>query len=401
MPEPKLFYPHTITQTEMRNINRSAIVEYLRLVKTSSRTEIAGHLQLSLPSVARIIEQLIASGLVRATGQKEPSRGRGRELLELNTSENLIIGIDMGGSHICGALIDLGGRVLHEYGDLVLWGSAEKNYRHLVGFLQTIIEQSKRVHGRLLGIAIGVPAILDSRTGMIKVAPALDWKDFALLHRLEQVFDLPVYLENDVNLAALGEHWFGAGQGARDLVMIAIGTGIGAGIILDNNLYRGFSEAAGEIGYILPDIDSLDRKYPGFGALESVASGKGISEQAIKKWNVLHRTTKTPGMEATDVFEAARKGHEWARQVVSETIDYLSLALANVIACLDPELIILGGGIAGSASMLIEPIRKRLSGVIPRVPRIEESKLNSRASLLGAVVRVFQKYIEYSAVHYE
>jgi glucokinase len=240
---------------------------------------------------------------------------------------------------------------------------------------------------------------MDSRTGIVKLAPGLAWNDFSLLQRLEQITDLPVYLENDVNLATLGEHWFGAGQGVRDLVMIAIGTGIGAGIILDGKLHRGYAEASGEIGYILPGVHFLDNQYPGFGALESVASGKGIAEQAAKKWSGLYGTRKMPEMEAADVFQAAREGQVWAVQVVAETVDYLSLALASVIVCLDPELVILGGGIAGSAGMLIEPIRKRLTGVIPRLPRFEESLLNDQAAILGAVVRVFQKYTDYSVVH--
>jgi glucokinase len=392
-------HPKTIAQAEMRNINRSAVLEYLRRVKTTSRTEIAGQLNISLPSIARIIDQLIESGLVRSTGLKEQSRGRSRDLLELNVKDNIVIGVDLGGSHISGAMVNLGGGILHEFRDSIIGGNGDENYHKLAGFLQMIITHAKKQDSRILGIAIGVPGILDSQTGIVKLAPGLAWKDYPLLQQLEQITDLPIILENDVNLATLGEHWFGAGQGVNDLVMVAVGTGIGAGIILDGKLHRGYSESSGEIGYFLPGIQFLDNQYPGFGALESVASGKGIAEQAAKKWSNFHRTQKIPEMEAADVFQAAREGQVWAAQVVAETVDYLSLALANVIVCLDPELVILGGGIAGSASMLIEPIKKRLAGVIPRLPRIEESLLNDQAAILGAVVRVFQKYTDYSVVH--
>ncbi len=383
----------------MRNINRSAVLEYLRLARTASRTEIAHRLQISLPSTARIIEQLIAAGLVRSTGRVEQSRGRGRDLLELNTAENLVIGIDLGGSHISGALVNLGGEVLHEYRDSSIGGSGEENYRKLADFLQSLIAQAGQQPGRLLGIAIGVPGILDDSAGVVKLAPGLDWKEFPLQDRLQQVTDLPLLLENDVNLAALGEHWFGGGQGVRDLVMVAVGTGIGAGIILDGKLHRGWSGASGEVGYILPGVAFLENQYPGFGALESVASGKGIAAQAATKWSSLHPGQPLPEMEAEQVFQAAREGQDWATQVVAKTVDYLSLAFANIIVCLDPELVLLGGGIAGSAGMLLDPIRKRLMGVIPRLPRIEESSLGDQAALLGAVVRVFQKVTDYTAVH--
>jgi glucokinase len=392
------FHPQTIAQAEMRIINRSAVLEYLRLVKTCSRTEIASQLKISLPSIARIIEELIGSSLVRSTGQKERSRGRGRDLLELNIDGNLVIGIDLGGSHISGALVNLGGEILHGFREPFVWGNAEENYQELAGFLQAILTQAQGQPARVLGIAIGVPGIMDSTSGIVKLAPSLAWVDFPLLQKLEQLTDLPIYLENDVNLATLGEHWFGTGRGVRDLVMVAIGTGIGAGIILDGKLHRGHAEASGEIGYMLPGIQFLDNEYPGFGALESVASGKGIAVQAAKKWSVLFGEQNMPGLEAAAVFQAARDGQAWAIQVVAETVDYLSLALANVIVCLDPELVILGGGIAGSAVMLIEPIQTRLAGVIPRLPRIEESSLNDQAAILGAVVRVFQKYTDYAVV---
>ncbi len=399
MPDFNPSYPTTIAQAEMRSINRSAVLEYLRLAGSASRTEMAEHLAISLPSIVRISDDLIQAGLVQPNGEKQPSRGRGRDMLELNTSGNLVITIDLGGSHISGALVNLGGRILHSYHDNKVWSSGEKNFQVLADFLLSIIAQSKQAQGRLLGIAIGVPGILESCSGTVKLAPGLAWKDFSLLRRLEELTTLPVYLENDVNLAALGEHWFGAGQGVRDMVMIAIGTGIGAGIILDGKLHLGHSEASGEIGYMLPGLEFLNHKYPGFGALESVASGKGIAERANRKYAALHPGGLKPRLQSADVFTAAREKQAWALEIVNTTIDYLSLALANVIVCFDPELVVLGGGIAGSSGMLIEPIRKRLSGVIPRLPRIEESSINSHAVLLGGVVRVFQKYTDYAAVH--
>jgi glucokinase len=399
MTVPNHFPPQTIAQADMRNINRSAVLEYLRSVKTASRTEIASALKISLPSSARIIEQLIDWRLVRSTGRKETGRGRSRDLLELNIEENLVIGIDMGGSHLGGGLVNLGGEILSQVWDATPTGSGEENFQRLVDFLQTLLKQSEKHASRIRGIAIGVPGILESRSGTVKLAPGLAWYDFPLLEKLGQVTDLPVILENDVNLATLGEAWFGAGQGVRDMVMVVIGTGIGAGIILDGKLHRGANDACGEIGYFVPGIQFLDNQYPGFGALESVASGKGVADQAARIWPQYHNGQAAPKMKAEDVFQSAQDGQEWAVKVVNETVDYLSLALANVIVCLDPELVIIGGGITGSSNMLLEPIRKRLAGVIPKVPRIEESQLKDKAAILGAVVRVFQRYTDYSVVH--
>lgn len=394
-----LYHPTTITQTEMRNINRSAVFDYLRLAGTSSRTEIAQQLGISLPSAARIIDQLIQSGLVHSVGLEKGGRGRSRELLEINAGGNLVIGVDLGGSHISGGLVNLGGELLQEFHAATTRDHGEENYERLVGFLRSLLEQAREQPARMLGIAIGVPGILESRTGTVTLSPGLGWYDYPLLRQLERDIATPVILENDVNLATLGEQWFGAGQGVRDLVMVAIGTGIGAGIILDGKLIRGHAEASGEIGYFLPGIQFLDNQYPGFGALEGVASGRGIVERAARRLAELGESPEPSELHAVDVFRAAQEGRPWAIETIDETVDYLSLALGNVAVCLDPELIILGGGVAGSAHMLIEPIKARLQGVIPRVPRIEESALKGRAAILGAVVRAIQKHIDYLVVY--
>jgi predicted NBD/HSP70 family sugar kinase len=251
----------------------------------------------------------------------------------------------------------------------------------------------------ILGIAIGVPGIIDSTNGVVRIAPSLNWHNFPLLEKLESALDIPVIVENDVNLAVLGENWFGIGEGVNNLVMISVGTGIGSGIILDGKLHRGFRDSSGEIGYLLPGVQYLDNQYPGFGALESLASCSGITDRAIKSLKSTATHFDISKVDAQFVFDQAREGQTWAKNIVNETVDFLSLAIANISVCFDPELIIIGGGIAGSIDMLIAPIQKRLMNVIPFVPKLEGSRLLNNAPLLGAVVRVFQKCEDYTVVH--
>jgi predicted NBD/HSP70 family sugar kinase len=186
--------------------------------------------------------------------------------------------------------------------------------------------------------------------------------------------------------------------GIENVVMVSIGTGIGAGIILDGKLHRGYRESSGEIGYLLPGIQYLDNQYPGFGALESIASCKGIAEIAIQRLQKSGTNLDVSKVDAAMVFNSARVGEAWAQKIINETIDYLSLAVANISVCFDPELIIIGGGISGSLDMLIKPIQTRLKNVIPFIPKIEGSRLMGNAPLLGAVVRVFQKCVDYTVV---
>lgn len=398
-PSAKFPLPQTISQAEMRRINRSAILEYLRLSSATSRTEMANDLELSLPSVKRIIDQLLAEGLVVRTGKKEKGRGRSREMLSLNLDSRAVIGIDVGGSHIRGALVSIGGKILLEEYQPQQWSGPELNFEIIQTFIKGLLEKSRAENPQLLGIGIGIPGIVAAQTGTVILAPSLGWENYPFLEKLAPHLSIPVFVENDVALAALGESWFGAGIGIKNLVMIAIGTGIGAGVLINGKLYSGHSHAAGEIGYFLPSPEYLNNQYPGFGALESLVSGQGITDQARTIIaNNQADGALSPQADLLTMLEAAQNDEPWAVQLIQETIDYYSLMIANLSLCFDPELIIIGGGVADSFEVLFTPISSRLEGVIPTIPPIQKTALRSDAPILGAVAQVFQKVTGYLVV---
>jgi glucokinase len=227
---------------------------------------------------------------------------------------------------------------------------------------------------------------------------SLNWRDYPLKAKLTSHFNLPVIVDNDVNLAALGEYWFGAGQSVQNLVVMAVGTGIGAGIILNGSLYRGAHEASGEICNIIPGREFLGKSYEEFGALESLASSLGIANRARQ---LLADSLSSPELEnlsADDVFAAARRGEDWAKQLLAETVDYLAIGVTSIAACFDPELIILGGELARSADLLVEPILNRLQGALPIRPCLIPSKLGSRAVVMGAVTNVLHNTADFYLV---
>jgi predicted NBD/HSP70 family sugar kinase len=212
---------------------------------------------------------------------------------------------------------------------------------------------------------------------------------------LAKHFGLPVSVDNDANLAALGEWGFGADNGARSLVSITFGTGIGAGIVFDGAVYRGQHQAAAEIGYMLPGVQFLNKHYDQFGALETVASGHGIVKRAYQVLQQAKAPIPTGGLTTQYIFDMARQGEDWARQVVSDTVSYLSLAIANISAVLDPEVIVLGGGIADSADLFIDPILERLEGATPYIPRVVASTLGRHATVMGTIMQVMNATDEY------
>ncbi len=391
-------YPLTVTASAMRAINRSAILETIRREGPISRSAIAERLDVSLPTVMRIVEGLENEGFVRPLDEKEWSGGRRRSLLEFNAESYLVIGIDLGGTKMYGALSDLGGTVLDEVNIERHGTSGEDSYDRLVTLIDALLASPKARDRKVRGIGVGVPGITLHRQGIVKWAYTLQWKDFPLKARLTERYGLPTTIDNDVNLAALGELWFGAGQNTQNMILIAIGTGIGAGIIIDGALYRGSTEASGEIGSMVPGREFLGKDYRDFGALESVASGTGIAERARQVLRGQGGTEGADGLTAEDVFDAARQGQKWAWGVIEDTVDFLAMAVANLAVAFDPEVIVLGGGVSRSADLLIEPITRRIRTTVPALPRLVTSKLGLRAAVMGAITNVLHSTSDFYVV---
>jgi glucokinase len=383
----------------MRDINRSAILEIIRRESPIARSTIAQRLEVSLPTVMRIVDRLVEEGFVRLHGDTEWSGGRRRPLLEFNAEGHLILGVDMGGTKMYGALSDLGGHILDEENVARHGTSGEDSFNRLTTLIDSLLASPKLADRQLHGIGVGAPGITLHKEGIVTWANTLHWKDFPLKQRLSELYPLPITVDNDVNLAAMGELWFGAGQNVQNMVMIAIGTGIGAGIVIDGALYRGASEASGEIGNMLPGREFLGKNYQNFGALESVASGTGIAERARIALKSERNTEELDDLTAEDVFEAAKQKHEWACKIINETVDYLAIAIANLTVAFDPELIILGGGVTRSAEMLVEPILRRMEGTIPTLPKLVVSSLGLRAGVMGAITNVLHNTSNFYVVH--
>jgi len=274
-----------------------------------------------------------------------------------------------------GVLADSDGNVQHEvyvpHSRPYAEHGPSDSLERLCDLIQTLLEFARLPGQRLAGIGVGAPGITRYPEGVVVWAPTQGWRELPLQDLLAQRFSLPVAVENDVNLAALGEWAFGARRGARSLVLMAIGTAIGGGIVLNGTLYRGHNCAAGEIGYMVPGVGHLGRRYDNLGALEGLASGTGIAERA----RAVLAERAPQDLTAREVFAAARGGASWAQEILAETVDYLALAVANIASVLDPEVIVLSGGVAQSADLLIEPIQRRLAGVVPFLPRLVASSL--------------------------
>lgn len=381
----------------MRSINRSTILSFLRQNSPATRADIARHLGMSLPTVMRVVQGLLDEGLVQEAGLGKSTGGRPGSLIAFDGAAHTVVGVDLGGSKALAGVYDLYGNVIREQA-YPHDGDQSAILDRLIETIGRLIEEEGPARERLRGIGVGVPSIVLNPDGVVNWAPGLGWRSLPLKRILGECFGLPVFLENDVNLAALGEFTFGAGRGTKNLICFAIGTGIGAGIIIDGMIYRGYHQAAGEVGYMLPGVQYLGRQYDGYGALEAIASGVGIAERARQIRQSQGISVPDGDLCAEDVFRAARQGAPWAVRVVAETVDYLALAVANASMVLDPEIVVLAGGVAQSADLLVEPIQRRLEGIVPFAPRIVASALGRRATIMGAIGLVLECTVEHLTV---
>jgi predicted NBD/HSP70 family sugar kinase len=366
----------------LRELGEQAVLETIFRKGPITRPEIAAATSLSKPTVSAAVSRLEQGGLVRAAGRRAGQRGRKPVAYVVSSRAGFVVGGDIGGTNVRVAAADLFGEPLCD-----LKRPTAKNGGRAVGvqileMVSEVIDQAAAVHGRPLALGISSPGIVDQTSGRVtslayNVVPE---GGFDPLEVIRDRFDLPVLVENNVNLAAVGEKWFGLARGVSTMVFIAIGAGIGMGIIIDDELVRGAHGAAGEIAYLPLVGDPFNPRHRLHGGLEDEIGAAGI----VGAFNELRGPDDPELSSVHDVFELATAGSMAARSVVEHVASRLGTAIATVCAILDPELVVLGGGI-GSSPLLLRPVRGSAAALVPITARIETSLLGERAALQGAV----------------
>lgn len=312
--------------------------------------------------------------------------------------EKMIVGVDLGGSKINAILSDSSGNI--EARDL----RDTLSHEGPDAVIKRIIESIKQVASRadIAGIGIGAAGACDIATGVITLSPNLPgWHDIPLKDAIQREFNLPVYLENDATLAALGEHSFGGGVGIDNLVSVSVGTGIGGGIIIDGQPYRGTSGSAGELGHMTIDINGPRCPCGNTGCWETFASGTALAREAVKRIEAGARTSilnfadgDLEKVSAQRVFLAAQEGDHLAKELISRTGYYLGVGLVNLVNIFNPQLILIGGGLSRMGRLLLDPavevVRKHAFELAVRAVRIELSPLENDSTALGAVALVLK-----------
>src|SRR5208337_1319704 len=300
-----------------------------------------------------------------------------------------VAGIDLGGSHLHFALADFRGKILEESNQKI---RPEDGPHKLIGeIVEGAHTLTAKAGGRLRALAIGVPSPVDAERGVVAFAYNLPgWKNIHLGRELEEKLRVPVFLENDANMAAIGEHWRGVAQGIDNFVFIAIGTGTGSGVFVDGRLCRGRTGSAGEVYRMNIDWPRWAEDFGDSGHFESYVSGMGIAAEGRKALQP-PADSAASGLaaerDAYFVFEAFRQGDPKARGVIEKIFTMLGVGIVNIISVLDCDLIVLGGGIAkGAPEFMLSTVNKIVQHIYKEnAPPIKLSSLEDKAQTFGAI----------------
>ena len=362
-----------------------------------SRAGLARQMELTRSAVTSIVADLELVGLVRETEDGPASGGRKPIMLEINPRRGYVVGIDMGATHLGVQVADFAAHVLEE---IEITFNVDDGPQQCLPVVDRLVRELLQVEHmslqEILAVGIGVPGPVVAEAGMVSSPPIMPgWDSFPIRSHLEKLWGCPVSLGNDAELGALGEWAYGAGRGEQNLAYLKVGSGVGAGLLLDGQIYRGTTGCAGEIGHI-----TIQEKGPlctcgSRGCLEALAGGRAIARKAQEAVRSGRRTQLASiGLEqitARDVAAAARLGDLVAQQIITEAGAYLGIAVASLVNLINPGMVVVGGGVAQMGDLLLEPIRnavrERSLRSAAQAVRINAAVLGRRSSGIGAVVQ--------------
>jgi predicted NBD/HSP70 family sugar kinase len=356
----------------LRRLNERTVLDTIREQAPVSRAEIARVAGISKPTVSLALRALEEAGLVReapAAGLSGPTYGA--TFYEPDPNAAGVLGIDIGARYLRMAVADVTGTVRAREDVLTGKPTADGVFAVVAELARRLVKTAGVPGGRIAGAIVGVPGVVEPLTGTISLAenvPGLEGERVS--ERLERELSMPVKVLNDVNLAAIGERDEGAGRGVESFVFVSVGTGLGAGVIVGGELLAGSHGAAGELDLMRP-----------------AASGEDPAAPAIRAYAAELRGSRAAGRapSTVEIFAKARKGEQWALEVVAEVARRVSAHLIPIAAIVDPELIVLGGGIGSNGDLLLAPVSEALAEALPFPPTVESTQLRDEAVLAGAL----------------
>lgn len=393
----------TADQILVKQINKTLVLNTIYQKRPVSRAEIAKITGLNKSTVSALVDELLTEGLITEVGIGESQGGRKPVHLSINEGVGSIIGVDLGVNYMLSILTDFAGKILWEKRLTVKPEvRAEDRIEKICALLAETIGNAPQTPRGIMGIGIGVPGIVNFDRGNILSAPNLAWKNVNLKDIIEEKFQLPVIIDNEANAGAIGEKWFGCCKKATDLIYISAGRGIGAGIILNHELYRGARGIAGEVGHMTVESKGVTCSCGNTGCWEEYASEKALYRylrmqaadypESIVLKNGTQEITEIPIFE---IIDAALEGDALSVKAFKMMGAYLGIGVANLINIFNPEVVVIGNTLPLVGDILMDELKrealKRSFSASYSEARILPSELGMDACALGAAALVISR----------
>jgi predicted NBD/HSP70 family sugar kinase len=371
------------------------LLELIRHGDGVTRTDLVTMTGLARSTITQRVDLLLADDLVVEAGEARSTGGRPPTILRFNAEGGVILVADLGATHARFAVTNLDADVLAEHSmDLLISDGPEKVLSETEAIFEELLAAALKSTADVRGVGIGVPGPVDFAQGTLADPPIMPgWNDYRVGSRFAQQYDVPVRVDNDVNIMALGEYW-DSDAAAEDMMFVKVGTGIGSGLIFDGHLHRGAKGAAGDIGHIQAGVADVMCRCGNFGCLEATASGGALAAQLAE----LGHDTR----DGRDVVALAATGERDAVQAIRDAGRAIGDILAGVVNLLNPAEIVIGGDLAQAGQPLLAGIRetvyRRSTTLNTNDLTIRASELGDRAGVIGAAALVIEHILDPAAI---
>lgn len=391
----------------INTLNKIKVLNLIRERGGISRADLAKKSGISAPTITRIVDSLIREeGLVRDVGEGVSSGGRKPVLLEFAGLDNFVIGIDLGSTSIYGVLANLNAEIIADVSCPTGVGEGFALVMKRTREVITELLHDSAIQGkRIFGIGIAVAGLINRYKNVIEYSPDFHWRNADIIAALQPGIDIPIIFDNVTRVMALGERCYAVGSKVKNFIVVNIGYGIGAGIIIDGKPFYGPRGMAGEFGHI-----TLEKNSPvlcecgNHGCLEALASGRAIAEaarEALENGTASMLTEMCGGqydeITAAMVAEAANRGDRPAQRIFYQAAEYIGIGISGLVNLFSPEMVIIGGGVAQAGDLLFDTVRhivaERSMQAITRNLIIRPASFGSKAAVMGAVALILNEVL--------
>lgn len=372
----------------MKSVNKSIILNKIRTDAPISRAQIAKDTKLTPPTVSSIVKELIEQGLVKESVLGESQGGRKPTMLLINNQGFSIIGIDAGPEMIECVLTDLSGKIIQRTSSMLSIPITNAQFLDtLKACIYNVLQAASLNTKPIIGIGVAMHGVVEVETGTSLFAPILRLTNIPIKEELEKEFDLTVKVENDARAMALGESWFGDHGKLESMLAVNIGHGVGAGLVVDGKLYHGAYDIAGEVGHMTIDLHGEICECGNRGCLQTFITGPAIARRVIK--GMSQKQDDFRQITGEKIFDFAERGNEEFLAILKETGRIIGIGLTNLIHIINPQRIVLGGGVTKSEKYILPEILKTIEkrALTPQAKKteIKITSLGEDATLIGAV----------------